>query len=166
MSNEEKEIVESVWTRWWKMLQKDRGGRAELRRCGTVAEVAFCEPFHLLRRLKGNPDKDWELKRLGLVAAVLAHVEDDAGERSFGTAMARLDGDKAVVSDSRFRQILRCGDQDTDELLRDLVRVLRQIKGVAPVGRLGEDLWWWNERTRRSWALDYYDDRTAPAKAS
>ena len=41
-----------VWS-WWKNLNdEDRAGRAELRRCGTVVEVAFTAPYHrLLRRL-------------------------------------------------------------------------------------------------------------------
>lgn len=166
MSTEEKDKVESAWIRWWKALQEDRGGRAELRRCGTIEEAAFCEPFHLLRRMRGDPEKPWDLRRLGLIASVLAHVEEDAaGERSLAALMAEPDGDKAVVSDSRFRKILRCGDQDLDELLRDLIRVLQQVKGRAPVDRLGEDLWWWNEGIRRTWAIHYFE-RALPERNS
>jgi CRISPR system Cascade subunit CasB len=131
-----------------------------------VAEAAFVAPYHLLRRMKGNPTAERDLRRLGLIAAVLAHVEEDAhGESSAAALMASTEGDKPVVSDSRFRQILRSDDQDLDELLRELVRVLKQIKGRAPVHRLGEDLWWWNEKTRRDWALDYYERATPEKKA-
>ena len=159
MSTEENEKKESVWTEWWQALRKDRAGRAELRRCGTVAEAAFCEPFHSLRSRMRNPTNDLKLKRLGLVAVVLAHVDDDvSGEKNLAKMMAKPDGDKAIVSDVRFRQILRCDDQDLDELLRDLVRVIRQLNGAAPVEQLGWDLWKWNDdQTRREWALHYYE---------
>ena len=154
-----------VWMQWWKELQENRAGRAELRRCGTVVEAAFCGPFHHLRYLMKNP-VGRKLNHIGLIVAVLAHVDEDApNDKSLAASMAQLEGEKAIVSDSRFRQILRCGDDDFDELLRDLVRVLRQLNGRAPIKQLGEDLWWWTDRTRRQWAIDYYE-RAIPERSN
>jgi CRISPR system Cascade subunit CasB len=161
------EQAPSVWRKWWSLLQRDRGGRAELARCGTASEAAFCAPFHLLRRMTGNPVKEIELKNLGLIAAVLSHVDsDDPSGGSLAKQMATPHGDKAVVSDVRFRQLLRSDANDLDERLVALVRVLRQLGGKASVDRLATDLSWWNERTKRQWALDYYEHAPQPNKAS
>ncbi len=163
MSEEQKE---SLWRSWWRQLQTDRGGRAELRRCGNVAEAAFVEPYHLLRRMKGNPEGELDLQRLALIAAALAHVEEDHAQGgSLAAAMASPAGEKPIVSDSRFRQMLRTEEREFDDRLRELVRALRQLKGQANVDKLATDLWWWNEKTRRRWALDYYE-RAAPEKKS
>jgi CRISPR system Cascade subunit CasB len=156
----------SVWRKWWSLLQQDRGGRAELARCGTVTEAAFCAPFHLLRRMKGNPVAEIELKTLGLIAAVLSHVDtDDPSCGSLAKQMASSQGDKAVVSDARFRQILRSDTSELDERLVALIRVLRQLGGRVSVDRLATDLSWWNERTKRHWALDYYEHVPQPKQA-
>lgn len=147
-----------IWRQWWETLQRDRAGRAELRRCSSISEAAFCAPYHLLRRMKGNPEGEFDLKRLGLIAAVLAHVTEDLSEKvSLGGLMATPQGEKPVVSDQRFRRLLRADAAEFDERLRDLFRVLHQLGGRAPIDRLANDLWWWNDRTRRQWALDYYE---------
>lgn len=160
------EKQQSTWSAWWERLKKDRGARAELRRCGSVAEVAFCPAFHELRRLRGNPSGERDLSRLGLIAGVLAHVEQDAGSVSFAALLADPKGDKALVSDARFRQLLRADEAQFDERLTELVRVIHQLNRRAPVDRLARDLWWWNDRTRRQWALDYYERAPKPTKST
>lgn len=156
----------SVWLSFWIRLKEDRGGRAQLARCGTVTEAAFCAPFHLLRRMKGNPTREMDLQKLGLIATVLAHVDLDEPSGNLARLMASSQGDKAVVSDVRFRQLLRSEPGDLDERLAALMRVIRQLGRKAPVHRLAEDLWWWNEKTKRQWALDYYEAAPQPEKSS
>lgn len=149
----------SAWLAWWSRLQEDRGGRAELARCGTVRDAAFCAPFHLLRWMNGNPTDDFELKKIGLIAAVLSHV--NAHDPNCGSLAHQMaEGDKAIVSDSRFRQLLRSESGDFDDRLVAMVRVLRQLGRKVDVERLAKDLWWWNEKTKRAWALEYYEQRT------
>ncbi|MBF0555452.1 MAG: hypothetical protein HQK96_13005 [Nitrospirae bacterium] len=46
------EIMELI--KWWEGLEKDRGGRAVLRRCGTLAEVFFSPAYHRLQRILMN----------------------------------------------------------------------------------------------------------------
>ncbi len=151
---------ESAWVRWWKELQDDRGARAELRRCATVSEAVFCKGFHGLRRLLKGEDARTDVRRIALLAAILSHIEVDSKESSrmaMGAAMAAPVGDRPLVSDVRFRHLLRTPGSDFDERLPDLVRVLRQMGRRAPVHRLAEDLWWWSDGTRRDWALGYYE---------
>lgn len=151
-----------IW-RWWKNLgDEDRAGRAELRRCGTVAEVAFTAPYHRLLRRLGSRLGVGDARRVAAIAAALAHVESEPGDgASLARRMARPkgDGQSAVVSDARFRHLLR--NEDADELMRELVRIIRQLGREASVEPLFRDLMTWDERTRMRWARDYYE--AAPA---
>jgi len=166
------EREQSKWMAWWRNLiaPPGRAGRAELRRCGSVAEAAFCVQFHKLRwSAPVTASNEVELKKLALIAVVLSHVESNAEERGRGgvaRAMAAASGDRPVVSEARFRQILRTEEEAFDERLADLVRIIRQLKRSAPVDRLAQDLWFWNERTRRRWALEYFDGMQSNAGES
>jgi CRISPR type I-E-associated protein CasB/Cse2 len=117
--------------------------------------------------MKGNPEQDFELRKLGLIAAVLAHVDtDDPNCGNLAKQMASGQGEKSVVSDVRFRHLLRSDAADMDERLIGLVRVLRQLGGRASVDHLATDLSWWNEKTKRQWALAYYENAPQPKKAN
>ncbi|HWV39782.1 MAG TPA: type I-E CRISPR-associated protein Cse2/CasB [Vulgatibacter sp.] len=161
MSQTDEKKKESPWVEWWKELREDRGARAELRRCSTVSEAVFCKGFHRLKKMKGGEKpNDFQLRTLALIAVVLSHVEIDTeedGPKSMGAAMAGPEADRPIVSDVRFRQILRTPPGSFDERLPDLVRVLRQMKRRAPVDRLAEDLQRWGDKIRRQWAVDYYE---------
>jgi CRISPR system Cascade subunit CasB len=148
----------SIW-RWWKSLSdEDRAGRAELRRCGSVAEVAFTAPYHRLLRWLGSRLKEGDARRVAAIAAVLAHVEAEPEKASsLAKCMARAkgEGQASIVSDARFRHLLR--NEDPDEMMREVVRVVRQLGRKASVETLSRDLMLWDERTRVRWARDYYE---------
>jgi CRISPR system Cascade subunit CasB len=157
----------SVW-RWWKNLgEGDRGGRAELRRCGTVAEVAFTAPYHRLLRQLGSRLGEGDARRVAALAVVLAHVEDEPadGSASFARRMGtpKGEGQGPLVSDSRFRHLLR--NEEPDEVMREMIRVVRQLDRKATVDPLFRDLMSWDERTRMRWAFDYFDAASAPKKS-
>lgn len=147
----------SIW-RWWRYLQdEDRAGRAELRRCATAAEVAFTAPYHRLLQWLGSRLGEADARRVAAIAAVLAHVEEEPkGELPLAKAMGtpRGEGQGSVVSDARFRHLLR--NEDPDELMRELVRIVRQLGRVAAPEPLFRDLMSWDEKTRMRWARDYY----------
>lgn len=88
---------------WWEKSEKNRGGRAELRRAHTVAEVAFIEAYHQLYQQMEFADKE----ALAMVAGVCAHVKTN-GEGKFAEQMAK--GDKPKVSGLRFRRLLVSAD--------------------------------------------------------
>lgn len=147
----------SAW-HWWKSLDEDRGARAELRGCGTAAEVAFTASYHALLRRLGSRMKDADARRVAAIAAVLAHVEREPTE---DTSLARQmgkpkrEGQGSSVSDSRFRHILR--EESPEDLMRELIHVVRQLDRTASVEELFRDLMRWDERTRTRWARDYYE---------
>lgn len=161
----EAEQHSSAW-HWWKTLDEDRGGRAELRRCGSAAEVAFTVPYHSLLRRLGSRLGGGDARRVAAIAAVLAHVEREPAD---GTSFARLMGSPKgeglgpVVSDSRFRHLLR--EEDPEELMRELIRVVRQLDRTAPVESLFSDLVRWNERVRTQWARDFYEASPSTSKS-
>lgn len=148
----------NVWG-WWKSLgEEDRGGRAELRRCGTTAEVAFTAPYHRLLRRLGSRLGEADARRVAAMAAILAHVEEEPADRaSLAARMGRpkADGQGPVVSDVRFRALLRT--EDPDELLREVIRAVRQLDRKAAVEPLFRDLMRWDEQTRIRWAHDFYE---------
>jgi CRISPR system Cascade subunit CasB len=152
------EPASSVW-RWWRsLLDEDRGGRAELRRCGNVGEVAFSAAYHRLLQRLGSRLPEGDARRVAVAAAVLAHVEaEPQSPASLARQMARpkADADRPAVSDARFRHLIR--NEDPDEMLRELVRAIRQLDRMASVDALFRDLVRWDERTRTRWARDYYE---------
>jgi CRISPR system Cascade subunit CasB len=153
----------TVW-RWWKSLDEDRAGRAELRRCGSVGEVAFTGAYHRLLRWLGSRLGDGDARRVAAVAAVLAHVDREPED---GASVARRMGTHTgaggpLVSDARFRHLLR--SEDPEELMRELIRVVRQLGRSASIDALFRDLMRWDEGTRMRWARDYYEAAPASAK--
>jgi CRISPR system Cascade subunit CasB len=145
--------------RWWKSLaEEDRAGRAELRRCGTVGEVAFTAPYHRLLQRLGSRLGEVDAKRVAVLAAVLAHVEEEpAGESSLARRMGtpKGEGQGPLVSDARFRHLLR--NEEPDELLRELIRAVRQLDRKASVDPLFRDVMRWDEPTRMRWAREFYE---------
>ncbi|MDP2906151.1 MAG: type I-E CRISPR-associated protein Cse2/CasB [Candidatus Omnitrophota bacterium] len=139
-----------VWD-WWEKLEKNRGGRAELRRAHTVTEVAFIEVYHRLYQQMEFSDKE----ALALVAGICAHVKAN-GAGKFAEQMAKGDkpDDKPKVSELRFRRLLAI--TDCDELYHAMVRIVRLLGGEVNVCDLAKTVYWWNENTKKQLAYDYY----------
>ncbi len=160
---EEKKSERHIVLRWWSECIGDRaapaGPRAELRRARTIEEVVFVPLFHDLRRRLMTTG--WRMTdRLALVAGVLARVGEHDGASAFPSQMAVLaegSRNRPRVTPSRFRRILRLGDEDRDELFLQIRRIVALLNGKVNVGDLADSLYWWNERTRKSWALKYYE---------
>jgi len=147
--------AESPWKRWWSALEHHKGDRASLRRCRTVLDVSMEPEFHhLLGDLGSTLTKEADRDRVAAAAGVLAHVRKDIPGHSFADLMARLKGDKEVVSDARFRRLLRL--ETPDELLHELVRIVQMVGGDAPIRSLAEDVARWGDPVRKKWAFDYY----------
>ncbi len=163
---------------WWRSLEDDRGGRAELRRCATAAEVALCPAFHrLLKALAEtrpcDPLPPEQVRRLAPAAALLAVVRQDAeaGEPSYLSlatlfAAPRKGGASAILSGLRFRRLLQA--EDPARLWPLLLRAIHLLGDRAPVLGLAHDVTQWGEAVRQRWAQDYYaaaPDRNDPKAA-
>ena len=150
---------------WWEALDQDRGERANLRRAASPSEVAFGPALHrLLGRLsgKGYPVGTDGTVAVAAVAGLAAHVKSHIGGASIAQQMAtpKSPGAGARVSGLRFRRLLAVSDRD--ELYPLLLRVVRLLDGHVNLVSLANAAFWWNDRTKRDWAYDYY--ATAPSE--
>jgi CRISPR system Cascade subunit CasB len=147
---------------WWETVNKNRGDRAELRRCRSPAEVAFVPAFY---RLRMATPQNLDPERLAAVAGVLSHVEIQFGSDEKATIaelFARPDrgGSMPRISDPRFRRLLRVADGDYTELYPMLTRMIRQIDRKVPVSAIPSLFWGvyrWDQKTKRFWAEAYYE---------
>ena len=140
---------------WWQKLDVNRGERAELRRCGTPTEVVFTPAYHRLRHAViryGAVNDD----NLAAIAGLVARVKINAVESTIAELMASGKGEsaKARVSGLRFRRLLKVKDQE--ELFPALGRVIALLGGAINLQSIAQSVYFWNDRTRKQWAFDYY----------
>jgi CRISPR system Cascade subunit CasB len=143
-----------VLATWWNALNDNRGDRAELRRCATLAEVAFTPAYHRLRLAVGRfgaPHDDG----LALVAGLLARVKSVIVDSTLAEQMAtgKADG-SARVSGLRFRRLLKA--KESDELFTAMGRVVALLDSSVNLQSLAKSVYFWNDRTRKQWAFEYY----------
>lgn len=143
--------------KWWADLKLDVGDRAILRRCATLDEVAMSAPYQRFYRYMlgcGWPDDANETQRDGLaaIAGLMAHVKASQGGR-LPEAMSPLGADKPLVSEMRFRALLRI--DAVDDLFAGLRRVLPIIGHQANVSMLANDVYWWGDGVKKEWAYGY-----------
>lgn len=144
----------------------DRGHRARLRRCNTLADAA--QESSVWRLEEALKLKETEADALLLIAGVLAHVKEDAqGGRSLayqlGVGPVAKD-EKPLLSELRFQRLMRA--DEPNDFFQQLRRALSIGREPVDVAVLAEDLAAWSaERkyaNRRSngmkfrWARDYY----------
>ncbi|MBW2096612.1 MAG: type I-E CRISPR-associated protein Cse2/CasB [Deltaproteobacteria bacterium] len=147
---------------WWQSLEMDTGGRAELRRAKSPDEVYVTRPFQagLIRSLRDSGYKinGAIMDRLATSAGLMAHLRsgDNESGQSIPEAMAAQGpGNRARVSGLRFRRLMSIGDRERNELFLALLRLIRLLKRVN-VLELAEAAYWWNDRIRKTWAVEYY----------
>ncbi|RMF17011.1 MAG: type I-E CRISPR-associated protein Cse2/CasB [Candidatus Dadabacteria bacterium] len=143
-------------TAWWQDLQQNRGDRAELRRCHSPDDaVVLPVTINLITQLRHTPvaeHRGW-MNRIPLVAGLSAHLDADEPTRSLPERMASRTGDRPVVSQIRFRRLLRTPRR---ELYRPMIRILALIERRANLCELAESMFWWGPRIQKEWALAYF----------
>lgn len=143
-------MADDAW-KWWDSLQPkhrngvktsgDRATIASLKRAGNILE-SMSEPAsaELYRRL-GLTRPDIDLPRAALVAAVLAHVREDARSMPFAEAIGRPRGGKdsqQLVTPLRFRRLIAA--REPDDLLIAFRRAVAILGDAAPVKDLAFQL--------------------------
>ena len=157
---------------WWHGLQPDheqgrpgdRAAQARLRRAATLAE-AMTDPaaIALFRRIGATGPGD--LPAVALLAAVLAHVREDAREGSVARRLGPEYPDApetALMSPLRFRRLLEATTDD--ERLTAFRRMVALAGGKLPLRDLARSLLRWNDTTRRRWIYDYWNAGQPAAK--
>lgn len=148
--------VSQVLMDWWEDLDKNRGERADLRRCKMPEEVIFVPAYHRLRKALSAYGEIND-QALCLVAGILSHIREHDGSEKFAAQLARKPAgkDSPLMSDLRFRKFLSIRDPIT--LFRESIRAVRLLDGIANIPDLARGLYWWTQKTRNQWALDYYE---------
>ncbi len=157
-----------ILVEWWKSLEKG-GRRATLKRCAEAKDVIFTNYFSRLLNELGKTHKT-SVEKLSAVAGVLAHVShydehfSSAGGESkegFGfnpfarqLGLPRDGGSGARVSGLRFRRLI--SRKRLDELYPAVIRAVRLIGNKADIPSLANSIYWWNDKVRKEWALEYY----------
>lgn len=142
---------------WWQALNENRGDRAELRRCGSLAEVVFTPAYHRLRHVLcryGTVHDDGLALVVGLAARVKSNVVDNAVAEQMATG--KTDG-SARVSGLRFRRLLKVKEQE--ELFTSMTRIIALLGGMVNLQSLAQSVYRWNDPyadIRKKWAFDYY----------
>ena len=143
---------------WWRELDNNRGERAALRRSAALAEVAFSPAYHRLRLAVGRFGAvDYE--GLALVAGLAARVKIDGEGSTIAEQMAtgKVDG-SARVSGLRFRRLLKVKEQEA--LFTSMTRIIALLGGNVNLQSLAQSVYFWNDRTRKKWAFEYYSKAT------
>ncbi len=154
------ELRKEAVRRWWNDLaDKHPGERAALRRCGTLTEIVFIPAYHRLYAVLAPLGWRDELG-VAAIAGLASLVRQDLPAASVAQQMAQAKpgSTNARISGLRFRRLLK--HRSHEELFPALGRIVRSLDGRINLGDLAESAYWWNDRTRRRWAFDYYD--TAP----
>jgi CRISPR system Cascade subunit CasB len=139
---------------WWKSLESNKKGRAELRRAKNLEHVFYLPEFYALYKKLSHLGWRSE-KNIALVVSALSHVRFNVQSQTVSSQMAKPVGkSRAVFSDLRFRRLLQ--RDSADEMLIPIIRVIRMLDGKVNISDLAESLYWWNIHTKRKWALDYY----------
>lgn len=161
--------------RWHEELQEKRGLRASLRHSKTVNEACLSEGFrsllmqtHTLWKIEGQ---EWRFTALALTAVLAAHVKLIDERQTFAAQLGQMTGSNPVMSALRFSRLSAV--KTPDELLRQLLRAIRLLKGSVNLPSLADDVFHWcrendeqinhlrrqqrpTEFIRIRWALEYY----------
>lgn len=142
---------------WWKGLEDDRSSRAMLRRCATLDDVVMSPAYQRFYRYmltRGWPAEtsEWQKDKLASIAGLAAWIKVDTNT-NLPFDMSERDGDRSLVSELRFRALLKL--ETTEELFVGLRRTLPLIDGKTSVVQLANDVFWWNDKTRKHWAYAY-----------
>lgn len=160
---------------WHETLQEKRDLRASLRRSKTVNEACLSKGFrsllmqtHTLWKIDGQV---WRFTALAVTAALAAHVKSIDEQNTFAAQLGQMTGNNPVMSELRFSRLSAV--KTPDELLRQLLRAVRLLKGAVNLPSLAEDVFQWCQekdellnhvRHRRPltefihvrWAMEYF----------
>ena len=146
---------------WWRELDKNRGERAVLRRCHSLTEVVFSPAYHRLR-LAVSRFGTVNDEVLPIIAGLVARVKNSIEETTIAEQMAtgKADG-SARVSGLRFRRLLKVKEQEG--LFTSMTRIISLLSGMVNLQSLAQSVYFWNDRTRKKWAFEYYSKATNEA---
>lgn len=154
---ENKEKYKETIINWWIDLKSRTGDRAALRRCSNGLDTLLIPYTHRLISQLFQEGFQFFPDKIGPIAGILSHIEEDNPSVSFARSMARKEGENPVINEIRFRKILQYSDILSEELFyQNMVRIVKNLKKQANISDLSLSIYSWNQRTKKDWAYDYY----------
>ena len=148
---------------WWRALDNDRGGRADLRRCSRPIAASFNSSHHKLSNELNRkfPQEKGLDNRILCVSPLRANVKYSGGE-DFGKgkmlakqmAEPKSSGGESVLSELRFRRFLEC--ESRDDLFPQLRRIINLLDNKVDIYDLADMVYFWGDRKKRDLARQYY----------
>lgn len=138
------EDMQKIFTNWWEDLQKNTGGKAQLKRCRSPEDAALHPETH---RLKGMLPNWVPYELVATIAGVTAHIKTNSG-LSFAESLAtpKERNGRVPFNEGRFRQMLSC--RDWDELYRNLRRAITILDGSVNLLSFIDAVFLWNDEFR------------------
>lgn len=137
----------------------DKATLARLRRAATPLEALVeQQAIRLAEKLGITPDEPHNLERVGIIAAVLAHVKTHDASRKNARALGPLKkaDENPIMSTLRFRALLSA--KAPDDLLREMRRAISLMRNTANVASLASDIYFWGDNTRVNWSYHYWQE--------
>ena len=99
---------------------------------------------------------------LPIIVGLAARVKNSIEESTIAEQMAtgKADG-SARVSGLRFRRLLKVKEQE--ELFTSMTRIISLLSGMVNLQSLAQSVYFWNDRTRKRWAFEYFSKATNEA---
>lgn len=148
---------------WWKNLEHNKGDRAEIRRCKSLAEMMKKPSF--LRFYFGLADileNTLSKEQVAIIAGLASYIEynkhEDNEDKLFAYQIARKKGqesEKPKLSELRFRRLLEINDRE--KLYRFLIQSIRLLEKEINLLNLLSIAYYWGEINKQKLAYDYYD---------
>ena len=144
ISLEGKEPVSEI-KKWFALLQKERGWRAELRRADIPESLLLCAGFRgLAKPFHGwLVNHEWKWLALAMAAGVAAHVKEIDECASFAAQLGKPQrGSKnPPLSPMRFSRLNQAHDHD--EFYRLMIRAVRQLDGKVNLISMMDGIFLW-----------------------
>lgn len=141
---------------WWYSLKKNKGDRAELRRCKNLQEIqissAYLRCYWQLIKYFSQEQKFPSREQMAIIIGLAAHIEDNDTD-AFGYQISC--GDKPKLSELRFRRLLKINYRE--KLFHFLIQVIRILEKNVNLLDLLSIAYFWGDTAKTNLAYKYYE---------
>lgn len=163
---------------WWDSLKKNKGDRAELRRCKNLKDVestsTYMRCYWKLLKSIDQKEKKTSWDQAAIIIGLASHIEDNVtkyrqkdedGKEAekdfyFGYQLAMqkgLENKNPKLSELRFRRLLKIKNRDREKLYHFLVQVIRMLEKKVNMLDLLSIAYFWGDTTKTNLAYKYYE---------
>lgn len=153
---------------WWGSLKKNKGDRAELRRCKNLQNIqtssAYLRCYWQLIKYFPQERKSPSREQMSIIIGLAAHIEDNDSVKKTDQSDSQISdflgyqisrGDKPKLSELRFRRLLKI--KDREKLYRFLIQVIRILERKVNLLDLLSIAFFWGDTATTNLAYKYYE---------